>query len=307
MLPTRNGSIRIFRFAGIDVYLHWLWFLAAIYEVSYGSGRYGSFVWCVLEYLALFSIVLMHEFGHALACRSVGGRADQIVLWLLGGVAYVDPPPRPGAVLWSIAAGPLVNVALFPILTGAVYLTTHAENLGASAHDLKEFVSSLWYINVFLLGFNMLPIYPLDGGKIVWALLWFVVGRARSLMIASTLGLVTVALLVIFAFGYLQSDPWLILIVVFAGMQCWSGLQQARVLSRIAAAPPHAGLACPNCKKPPPSGNFWLCGHCKRPFDMFATRGVCPNCGMIFNRARCLECGKGYALDEFQEHSQPPS
>jgi Zn-dependent protease len=307
MLPTRNGSIRIFRFAGIDVYLHWLWFLAAIYEVSYGSARYSSLVWCVFEYLAVFSIVLMHEFGHALACRSVGGRADQIVLWLLGGVAYVDPPPRPGAVLWSIAAGPLVNVALVPILTGAVFLTTHAENLGASAHNLAEFISSLWYINVFLLGFNMLPIYPLDGGKIVWALLWFVVGRARSLLIASALGLLTVVLLVVFAFGYFQNNPWLILIVVFAGMQCWSGLQQARVLSRIAAAPPHAGLACPNCKKPPPSGDFWLCGHCKQPFDMFATRGVCPSCGMIFNRARCLECGKGYALDEFREPSQPPS
>ena len=70
----------------------------------------------MLEYLALFFIVMLHEFGHALACRQVGGTANQIVLWPLGGVAYVDPPPRPGATLWSIAAGPLVNVALLPIL-----------------------------------------------------------------------------------------------------------------------------------------------------------------------------------------------
>jgi Zn-dependent protease len=72
-----------------------------------------------LEYLALFSIVLMHEFGHALACRQVGGTADQILLWPFGGVAYVNPPQRPGAMLWSIAAGPLVNVALFPLLLAA--------------------------------------------------------------------------------------------------------------------------------------------------------------------------------------------
>ena len=72
-------------------------------------------VWPVLEYLALFVIVLVHEFGHALACRQVGGQANQIVLWPLGGVAYVAPPPRPGATLWSIAAGPLVNVVLAPV------------------------------------------------------------------------------------------------------------------------------------------------------------------------------------------------
>ena len=79
------------------------------------SGRlYSSVIWNVLEYLTLFLIVLTHEFGHALACRSVGGQANQIVLWPFGGVAYVSPPQRPGAVLWSIVAGPLVNVVLVP-------------------------------------------------------------------------------------------------------------------------------------------------------------------------------------------------
>src|ERR1700745_2542350 len=113
MLPTRQGSIRLFRFAGIDVFLHWSWFLIAFYGIS---TRLSSYSAMVLEYLSLFAIVLMHEFGHALACRQVGGQADQIVLWPLGGVAYVSPPPRPGATLWSIAAGPLVNVALVLVL-----------------------------------------------------------------------------------------------------------------------------------------------------------------------------------------------
>src|SRR4030095_7632000 len=114
----RTGVIRLFRFAGIDVYLHFTWFLvAAIFMTDY-MRRYDSPVWCVLEYISLFVIVLIHEFGHALACRQVGGIADRIVLWPLGGVAYVNPPPRPGATLWSIAAGPLVNVVLLPILSG---------------------------------------------------------------------------------------------------------------------------------------------------------------------------------------------
>jgi Zn-dependent protease len=118
-MPTsRQGSIRLFRFSEIDVFLHWSWFLLAFYEINARKGRYSSIGWNVAEYLALFLIVTLHEFGHSLACRQVGGQANQIVLWPLGGVAYVNPPQRPGATLWSIAAGPLVNVVLAPIIMG---------------------------------------------------------------------------------------------------------------------------------------------------------------------------------------------
>src|SRR5947208_16813733 len=116
-MPTRHGSFRLFRLAGIDVFLHWSWFAVAVFEIQDRAKQYSSLSWNALEYVGLFLIVLMHEFGHALACRQVGGQANQIVLWPLGGVAYVSPPPRPGATLWSIAAGPLVNVALVPVLT----------------------------------------------------------------------------------------------------------------------------------------------------------------------------------------------
>src|SRR5712664_2446627 len=123
MPRTRQGSIRPFRFAGVHPVLHWSWFLVATYEIRNRAGTYSSLTWNVMEYLALFLIVMLHEFGHALACRQVGGRADQIVLWPLGGVAYVDPPLRPGATLWSIAAGPLVNVVLVPVLAILVWLS----------------------------------------------------------------------------------------------------------------------------------------------------------------------------------------
>src|ERR1039457_7215479 len=126
MTPTRQGSFRLFRFAGIDVYLHWSWFLIAVYGINIRAGKYSSMAWPVLEYLALFLIVLIHEFGHALACRQVGGKANQIVLWPLGGVAYVNPPQRPGTTLWSIAAGPLVNVVLLPVLYTAVVVARSA-------------------------------------------------------------------------------------------------------------------------------------------------------------------------------------
>src|ERR1035437_6600168 len=87
MTNIRQGSIHLFRVAGVDVYLHWAWFLVAAFEISNRTG-YSSLIWNVLEYLALFLIVMLHEYGHALACRQVGGTANQIVLWPLGGVAY---------------------------------------------------------------------------------------------------------------------------------------------------------------------------------------------------------------------------
>lgn len=123
MPSGQSGSIHLFRLAGVDLYLHWSWFLVAIYEIQSQSGKYSSVAWNVAEYLALFLIVLTHEFGHAMACRSVGGTANRILLWPFGGVAYVSPPQRPGATLWSIAAGPLVNVALMPILYFAMMVS----------------------------------------------------------------------------------------------------------------------------------------------------------------------------------------
>src|SRR5882724_1335547 len=116
MASNQPGSFRLFRFYGVDVFLHWSWLLVASYEISTRSRSYSSPAWNVLEYCSLFGIVLLHEFGHTFACRQVGGEANYIVLWPLGGIALAKPPPRPGATLWTIVAGPLVNVALWPVL-----------------------------------------------------------------------------------------------------------------------------------------------------------------------------------------------
>ncbi|MEM1354747.1 MAG: site-2 protease family protein [Planctomycetota bacterium] len=108
------SSIRLFRLFGIDVFLHWTWFIAAVFIIP-AFHMFDSLVYKIGIFVALFGIVTLHEFGHALACKSVGGKANRIMLWPLGGVAFVQPPQRPGAVLWSIVAGPLVNVVLVPV------------------------------------------------------------------------------------------------------------------------------------------------------------------------------------------------
>src|SRR5437773_8674469 len=144
-----KGSLRLFRVWGIDVRMHWTWLVGACVEFQYHSAEYTSPVWNAVEYLSVFGIVLLHEFGHVLACRQVGGRADRIVLWPLGGVALVDPPPRPGATLWSIAAGPLVNVALAPIFW-ALFSFAKSAGWKQTAHDQYEFVFALLAIDTVL-------------------------------------------------------------------------------------------------------------------------------------------------------------
>ena len=234
----RTGAIRLFRLAGVTVYLHFSWFIIAAIEVMNFARRYQSPIWGALEYLALFGIVLFHEFGHALACRQVGGIANRIILWPLGGIAFVDPPRRAGAYLWSIAAGPLVNLALVPVFNAALTVLSQGQDFLAPS-DAYRFVVALRYINFALLIFNLLPIFPLDGGQIVRGLLWYPFGENRSLQISSLLGLIGAGLLALGAFllreqlGSSQS-LWLGLLAFFLLSRAWYGWQQARAM--IAAA-----------------------------------------------------------------------
>ena len=296
MTSIRQGSIHLFRFAGIDLFLHWSWFLVAAIEIQNRAKSYSSITWNVLEYLGLFLIVMLHEYGHALACRQVGGTANQIVLWPLGGVAYVNPPQRPGATLWSIAAGPLVNVAFLVILSllGILNRSLGSSETMSNAH---LFLRALWFINLGLLIFNLLPIYPLDGGQILRSLLWFAVGRARSLMVATVIGFVGVAGLIILAVW--MHSVWFGLIAAFILMNCWSGLKQARALLLLAKLPRREGFACPSCKTAPPVGAFWKCSRCGKPFDTFQSQALCPYCAAQFGTTRCLDCGARYPLSKW--------
>ena len=310
VMPTRRVSIHLFRLFGIDVYLHWAWFLAVFYFVHQAKG-YSSPVWSVLECLVLFLIVLIHEFGHQLACRQVGGKTNEIILWPLGGVAFVTPPQRPGAQLWSIAAGPLVNVLLVPMLTGLTILSGQLD-WPEQFPNLAIFLHTIWQINLGLLIFNLMPIFPLDGGQILRSLLWFVFGRANSLLIATIIGFVGVGALILLAgllFLFSDNQPsavWLGIVAAFILMNCWGGLMHARALVRVAQAPRHEGFACPVCKLAPPRAAFWRCGKCRNGFDTFETHGLCPHCGTQYDLTACLECNSLRPLSEWVTAAHVP-
>jgi Zn-dependent protease len=299
---SNAGSIRLLRVAGIDVFLHWSWFVVAFFQVRYRAGVYQAPVWALGEYVALFAIVTLHEFGHALACRSVGGRADTIVLWPLGGVAYVNPPPRPGPVLWSIAAGPLVNVFLVPV-TVTLLVLGRAQGWDQSSPDLGRFLFTLTLINGGLLLFNLLPIYPLDGGQIVQALLWFFLGRWRSLQVVSFLGIAVSGVALVALLG--AGQWWLALIAAYAGYHSVMGFLRARALLRLQGLPQRLDVACPACGTPPPAGLLVRCDRCGSQLDPFARGGVCPGCGAWLDEVPCLHCRHLNPVAAWFAHGQP--
>jgi uncharacterized protein (TIGR03067 family) len=286
------------------VFLHWSWFFFAVLRLQstrsndpFEFVHYESQVWYAVEYLALFGFVLLHEFGHVLACRSVGGIAKSIVLWPLGGIAFVDPPARPLARLWSIAAGPLVNALLLAPTLG-FWMVCRAAGLEDTAPDLFRFAVALAWINGYLLLFNILPVYPLDGGQMLQALLWLVMGRARSLLVAAAIGVLTALGILVVAIVE-RSLVWGIM-AGFGLLFCLVGIQGARAMIRMLDAPRRKEVGCPACGAAPPRGDFWTCLRCWARLDVFATGGNCPNCGTPLASVLCPECGRFQPYTEWR-------
>jgi hypothetical protein len=133
--------------------------------------------------------------------------------------------------------------------------------------DVHTLLRSLTFINIALLAFNLLPVYPLDGGQILGSLLWFIIGRARSLVVTALIGLAGVAVIALLALG--SMSVWLGLIGLYVGQQCLNSLRLARSLKELAVAPTRPGFTCPSCRARPPIGQFWSCTACGAMFDVF--------------------------------------
>lgn len=232
-------SLPLGRYFGIEVRLSILFALYLLFEVIDAAFK-NALQMRALMLGSLLVLVLLHEFGHCFACRRVGGEADEILLWPLGGLAYCRPPHNWRADLITTLGGPAVNLALAPVLGGAIALTgggwealifnpfNYAAAWSGYAHSVWQ--SALWaayFTNAVLLAFNVLvPAFPLDGGRIVQALLWRRTGYAASMDVATRIGLVGSVGLGLA--GMVAESYNLIGIALFTGITCVMARQRLR-------------------------------------------------------------------------------
>lgn len=256
-----NWSPTLGHLFGIRIRVHVTFIIFVVFELLRpGLGWLGTFQWLVL----LFGSVFLHELGHCFAARRVGGSAFDILMWPLGGLASVDPPRRPWPSFVTVAWGPLVNVFLFSI-AGIILLATGARlavsglnpigwfGFPEGLSDFQFLVLLLFAVNMALFLFNLYPMYPMDGGRMVHCALWHYRGYQRATLTASTVGMVAAVPLGLYG---LASQQYLLLVIAFLGyLTCYqerllvkAGIQfgagdDAYDLS--AAYGPHASAARP--------------------------------------------------------------
>lgn len=216
----KSWSIRLGRLFGIDVYIHWSFWLLIIW-VLYLQFRSGSGVTDALFaagfVLALFACVVFHELGHALTARRFGIGTKDITLYPIGGVASLEKmPDEPGRELLVAVSGPIVNLVIAGLLW--IYFVASGNfpdpAMLENAKTLADvpFLFTLFTANLIVAAFNLLPAFPMDGGRALRALLSLMIDRGRATRIAASVGQILAVLFIFLGFYY---NPWLILIGLF--------------------------------------------------------------------------------------------
>jgi len=206
--------------AGIDLYVHPTFLLVLLFPGVLAGGPVS-----VLLVLAVFGCVLLHELGHALAAQRFGIRTQDITLYPIGGVARLERMPRAaGAELVIALAGPAVNLA---IAAGLLTLGVLCGGELFANNILGVMVSELMAINVILALFNLLPAFPMDGGRVLRALLCGWMSRARATSVAARIGRVMAVLMG--TVGLITWNVMLIPLAIFIFMV--SRAEEAQVLA----------------------------------------------------------------------------
>ncbi|MBC7775138.1 MAG: site-2 protease family protein [Phycisphaerae bacterium] len=233
-----RGSFKIFTWLGIPVFLHWTFGLIFLYILwhaqSEGLGAVQT-VWLTGLFMSLFLCVLLHEYGHAIAARRYGVKTRDIVLMPIGGVARLERmPEKPFHEFVVAIAGPAVNVVIATLLLVVLSFTVEEGGFGEmlisaiQTRDIGQEIATesgylmspvvhffiyLAFTNVVLVIFNMIPAFPMDGGRVFRALLSMWLGRPRATKIAAWLGQAIALILV--AGGLWTSDFMLSILGVF--------------------------------------------------------------------------------------------
>lgn len=230
-------SYTVARIAGIDVDVHatFLILLAWVALADYEQARTASAaVVGVLVTLAIFASVVLHEFGHALTAARFGVRTRSITLLPIGGVARLERiPDRPRQELAIAIAGPAVTLGIAIVLYLALRLAGGPIVLSSMAHvSLRSFVAQILWVNVVLLGFNLLPAFPMDGGRVLRAALAMRMTFARATDIAARTGK---AFALIFALAglFVVNNPFLVIIAAFVWLSAAAEAGAAQVKASV--------------------------------------------------------------------------
>jgi stage IV sporulation protein FB len=218
-----NRSKPIARFSGIDVSIHWTFYLLLGWIVLNGlfTGGLGTAVVDVVFLAAAFSCVVLHEFGHAFAARMFGIPTHGITLYPIGGVAMLDNIPRsPAKELVIAIAGPAVNVVLAVILFPIVAAVS-AEVVTPQGLLLSALLERLLLINIGLVVFNLIPAFPMDGGRVLRAICASLTDYVSATRIAVRCGQIVAGILAIVGVIY---NPMLLLIAAFVAFAAQSEL-----------------------------------------------------------------------------------
>lgn len=219
------GNMLLGRWFGIPVYIHWTFWLLPLWIIlAPPAGAPLGFILALL--FAVVGCVVLHEFGHALTARGFGIRTRDITMYPIGGVASLERmSERAGEEFVIAIAGPLVNVAIAALLSLGLAGAAVAAPGAMSANLLTEFVRELVRLNIGLALFNMLPAFPLDGGRIFRAALAGFLPRLKATRIAVGVGTGLAVLLALA--GLLLPLPVLMIIGVFV---FFAGQQELRYL-----------------------------------------------------------------------------
>ena len=226
-------SIKIGKFVGIDVYMH-LTFLLLVGWVAMvhwqRSQSVGAALVGVLFILAIFMCVVLHEFGHALMARRYGIATRDIILLPIGGVARLEKiPSQPLQELWVALAGPAVNVLIAAALFVWLQATASWEPLQRLTVTTGPLLERLMAVNLFMIAFNMIPAFPMDGGRVLRAAMATRLNYDRATRIAASIGR---AIAVLFGLMGLFYNPFLLFIALFV----WLGATQEAALTRMKSA-----------------------------------------------------------------------
>jgi Zn-dependent protease len=235
-----KGSLKLGTAFGIGIYVHWSFLLlpAWVFFTTWGIFGPPMILYLLVLLVAIFGCVVLHELGHALMARYFGIGTRDITLYPIGGVARLESmSERPHEEILIALAGPAVNVAIAAILITLLILSGGLFGWAALTKSMSGgFLLSLLTANLMLVGFNLLPAFPMDGGRVLRALLAGPLGRVRATEIAAAAGVV-MAVLFAAAGMFLLKNPMLVVVAVFvffAGQQELAAVRRREAVRRLA-------------------------------------------------------------------------